>query len=85
MIAGMAHSTLESGAATQNGVAFRYHLKIRVKRSPGRGTNCPVFSQIRRRMWPISFAIRREWINGQDLQRQWRDRTRISKPSVIPF
>jgi len=43
MIAGMAHSTLESGVATQDGVAFRYHLKIRVKRPPGRGTNCPVF------------------------------------------
>ena len=43
VIAGMAHSTLESGAATQDGVAFRYQLKIRVKRPPGRGTNCPVF------------------------------------------
>jgi len=31
MIAGMAHSTLKSGAATQDGVAFGYHLKIRVK------------------------------------------------------
>jgi hypothetical protein len=30
MIAGMAHSTLKSGAATRDGVAFGYQLKIRV-------------------------------------------------------
>ena len=34
MIASMAHSTPKSGAATQDGVAFRYQLKIRVKRHP---------------------------------------------------
>jgi hypothetical protein len=43
MIAGMAHSTLKAMAATQDGVTFGYQLKIRVKRPPGRGTNCPVF------------------------------------------
>lgn len=43
MIAGMAHSTQKAKAATQDGVAFRYQLKIRVKRPPGRGTVCPVF------------------------------------------
>jgi hypothetical protein len=30
MIAGMAHSTLKSGAATRDDVAFGYQLKIRV-------------------------------------------------------
>ena len=30
MIAGMAHTTLKSGAATRDGVAFGYQLKIRV-------------------------------------------------------
>jgi hypothetical protein len=29
VIAGMAHSTLESGAATRNGVALGHQLKIR--------------------------------------------------------
>jgi hypothetical protein len=29
VIAGMAHSTLESGAATRNGVAFGHQLKVR--------------------------------------------------------
>jgi hypothetical protein len=35
MIAGMAHSTLKAKAATQNGVAFKYQLKVRVKQPPG--------------------------------------------------
>jgi ribosomal protein L37AE/L43A len=30
MIAGMAHSTVKSGTATRNGVAYGYQLKIRV-------------------------------------------------------
>jgi hypothetical protein len=30
MIASMAHSTLKSGAATRDGVAFGYQLKIHV-------------------------------------------------------
>jgi hypothetical protein len=81
MIAGMAHSTLKAKAATQDGVAFRYQLKIRVKQPPGRGTDCPVFVKIRQRTWPISFAIRCDWINGQDLNDSGRmperDRTRI--------
>jgi len=44
MIAGMAHSTLKSGAATQDGVAFGYHLKIRVKRPPGEEPTVPSLS-----------------------------------------
>jgi hypothetical protein len=80
MIAGMAHSTLKAKAATQNGVAFRYQLKVRVKRPPGRGTDCPVFVKIRQRTWPISFAIRCDWINGQDLNDGGRHaRTRQNK------
>jgi hypothetical protein len=79
MIASMAHSTPKSGAATQDGVAFRYQLKIRVKTPPDRGTDCPVFVKIRQRTWPVSFAIRCDWINGQDNDSGRHARTRQNK------
>src|SRR5262245_38626257 len=65
-IAGMAHSTLKSGAATHD------ERRLRVPEGPGETATRPrnllsCLCQIRQRMWPISFAIRCEWINGQDL------------------
>ena len=45
MIANMAHSTLKSGAATRDRVAFRYQLKIRLNGHMAEDRD-PVFLQI---------------------------------------
>jgi hypothetical protein len=79
MIASMAHSTLKSGAATQDGVAFGYQLKIRVKTATRPRNRLSCLCQIRQRTWPISFAIRCEWINGQDNDSGRHARTRQNK------
>jgi hypothetical protein len=42
MIAGMAHSTLKSGVATRDDVAFGYRLKAQVDGHPAED-RCPVF------------------------------------------
>ena len=63
LIAGMAHSTLKSRAATRDGVAFGYRLKIRVIGHGPRSQPCPPSN--RKRTWPPMLPIRRGWIDGQ--------------------
>ena len=88
MIAGMAHSTLKSGAATRDGVAFRYRLKIRVDGHPAED-RCPVFVKSgsghgRLRSLPAANGLKGRILNDSGRMPE-RDRTRIFEPSAIPF
>jgi hypothetical protein len=91
VIAGMAHSTLKSGAATRNGVAFGYQLKVRRLQARSHSAEGPRSSHrlTRQRMWQITLAIRCEWINGRIRNDNgWAargDRTRNFEPSANPF
>ena len=68
VIAGMAHSTLKSGAATRNSVAFGASTEgpaATGARPFGRRTLKSSHRLTRQRMWLITLAIRCEWINGR--------------------
>jgi hypothetical protein len=88
MIAGMAHPTLKSGAATRNSVAFRYQLKIHVNGRTAEDRS-PVLPQIgsgrcRPGSRPAADGLMGRLVidNGPHAQMH---RTRTFEPSVIPF
>jgi hypothetical protein len=88
LIAGMAHSTLKSGAATRDDVAFGYRLKDRVGGHPAED-HCPVFVKSGSGCGRLRSPSAAQGLKGRSLndsgQNARSDRTRIFEPSAIPY